>query len=73
MSLVHNERVKLSATYLNNIGVGCFIAGFVAPSISLANNGFQSSLVSVLGGAAWFLVGLTLHFLARRLLGGLKP
>lgn len=31
MTLIHNERTKLTATYLNTAAGGLFGAGFVAP------------------------------------------
>lgn len=34
MSTVHNERVKLRSTALNNLGVGAIIAGVIAPVVS---------------------------------------
>ena len=36
MSLVHNERVKLTAAYLNTGAGACFAAGVVAPLAALA-------------------------------------
>jgi hypothetical protein len=35
MSLIHNERTKLTATWFNTLGSGCVITGFVAPTIAL--------------------------------------
>jgi hypothetical protein len=32
-ALVHNERVKLAATALNNLGVAAFIYGCIAPTV----------------------------------------
>lgn len=33
-----NERIKLKATYLNNIAVGCFVAGFIVPYLALTRD-----------------------------------
>jgi hypothetical protein len=33
--LAENEKVKLRATYLNNIGVGLIVAGFLLPFIAI--------------------------------------
>ena len=30
-SLVHNERLKLRATFLSNLGIAAFIACFITP------------------------------------------
>jgi hypothetical protein len=35
MSLVQNEKAKLRATFLNNVGVGCISTGVVAPTFAL--------------------------------------
>ena len=34
MSLIHNERVKLSATYLNGVAIAVFALGSLAPLFS---------------------------------------
>ena len=34
MSLVHNERTKLTATAVSNLGLAVIVAGFVAPIVS---------------------------------------
>ena len=31
-NLVHNERLKLRATFLSNLGIAAFIACFIVPS-----------------------------------------
>jgi hypothetical protein len=65
------ERTKLSATFLNNLGLAIIVAGFVAP---LAAYGFRSSSsppgdrATVLLSLIWLSVGVVLHFLARFLL-----
>lgn len=33
-----NERIKLEATFFNNLGVGCYIAGAVAPAFPFYQN-----------------------------------
>jgi hypothetical protein len=71
VSLVHNERTKLSATYLNGVAIAVMAVGGVGPIVSVLNGGAAPAL----GIAAISVICLTgsiaLHFLARRLLGSL--
>ncbi|WP_029349828.1 hypothetical protein [Bosea sp. 117] len=73
MSLIHNERTKLSATYLNGIAIAVMAVGGLGPVISVLNGGS----VPALGVAAVSMIclagSISLHFLARRLLGSLEP
>lgn len=62
--LIHNEQIKLRATWLNNVGVGCLIAGCVAPSISLIISEQASAWSLILLTAPWLLIGTALHYLA---------
>ena len=32
--MIHTERTKLMAAALNNLGVGCILAGAIAPTVS---------------------------------------
>jgi hypothetical protein len=57
MSLIHNERVKLLATALNNLGVGAIVAGIVAPTV----NGTVGGAAHIL---AWVVFGTDLIVLA---------
>ena len=63
MSLIQNEKAKLHATFLNNVGVGCITAGVVAPTFALLLTEIPSSrlLTITLVSVIWFLVGLLLH------------
>jgi hypothetical protein len=71
VSLVHNERTKLSATYLNGVAIAVMAVGGVGPIVSVLNGGAAPAL----GIAAISVICLTgsiaLHCLARRLLGSL--
>ena len=60
----HNERVKLLATALNNLGVGAILAGFAGPLVRGEVEG-----LSVL---AWVVIGLTLIGQAQLWLGRLR-
>ena len=76
MSLVSNERIKLSASYLNTAAGGLFTAGFVAPlAATVFGVSAQTSLsaLTLAGGIAIFLLAsIALHTCARVILGRLK-
>ncbi|WP_048710768.1 hypothetical protein [Microvirga massiliensis] len=76
MSLIHNERVKLSASALNGVGVAMIAAGFVTPLVAMTfdvpGSAARGALVTTLAALAWLVAGVSLHLLARRLLGGLQ-
>jgi hypothetical protein len=61
--IVHNERIKLAATIVNNVAAAFIVAGFVAPTVS-----GQFSV----GALAWIVIGVALHYRAKALLGDLK-
>lgn len=65
MSLVRNERLKLLATALNNLGIGAMIAGIVAPLV----NGSAGDFAHI---AAWFIFGVDLIAIAQAVLGRLR-
>jgi len=77
MSLVGNERRKLTAAYLNTMAGGLFTAGVAVP-IAAAVFGFTGAGVPVgaltlLGGTTMFLaVSVGLHLAARSALKGLQ-
>jgi hypothetical protein len=61
----HNERVKLFATALNNLGVGAIIAGVVVPTVS----GRVGDLIHV---GLWLVFGVDLVLVAQMCLGRLR-
>lgn len=63
--VVHNARITLLATALNNLGVGAILAGIVAPLV----NGTLGDLGRV---GSWVALGLDLIALAQFILGRLK-
>ncbi len=76
MNLVHNERIKLTATCLNALAVTMVATGVVAPMVAIVF-GFQaagtlSKGTFVLAAGAWFVLGAVLHLLARQILGRLR-
>ena len=76
MDEFRKEQVKLTATFLNTVAAGCVVAGIIAPMAALFL-GLTSAQVSAWEAAA--LVGTLaaisggLHWLARRVLGRIKP
>lgn len=75
MSLVHNERIKLAATALNNLGVATLATGIVAPAIGFLYGTANPETHGwwLLIGVAWLLAGAALHFMAQIVLGRLRP
>lgn len=65
--MIHNERIKLLATALNNLGLAFAIGGFVAPAISGQLRGW-SGLILI----AWLGLGAGLHLCAQAVLGRMK-
>ena len=72
MSLVYNERIKLSATYLNGMAIAIFAVGGFAPLIAsfAADDGFTARK-TILAFTCLVASG-TIHFLARMSLKGLR-
>ena len=73
MSLVHNERTKLSATYLNGVAIAVMAVGGLGPVVSVLNGGAAPVLGIAAVSVICLLGSIALHFLARRLLGSLLP
>ncbi len=75
MSLIHNERIKLTANWLNALATALVATGAIAP-VAAWLYGFPSAVADALDlgilSAACTLSGAGLHWLARRVLGGLK-
>lgn len=75
MNLVQNERIKLTATALNNIAVATIVTALIAPAAGFlygtANPAAGHWWLAV--GFAWLTGGAALHLAARWTLGGLVP
>ena len=68
-TLIHNERLKLRATFLSNLGIAAFIACFVTPGFfEFADSRIERLIMAVIG---LVFCGI-LHFLASHKLDGLK-
>jgi hypothetical protein len=66
--LVHNERVKYTATFLNNCGVAFMTAGAVVPLLTESGMGVRVVAYVVAGLAG----GWMFHQLANQALGELR-
>jgi hypothetical protein len=72
MSLIENERTKLTAAYLNGLAIAIFAIGALAPSfrtftIRIAKPAWLIALV----GSVCILISGALHLIARSRLGTL--
>ncbi len=65
MHTIHNARVQLLATALNNLGVGAILAGVAAPLV----NGTLGDFAHI---ASWIALGADLIAMAQLLLGRLR-
>jgi hypothetical protein len=73
MSLIHNERIKLTATYFNGIAIAIFAIGGLAPVIAgLSATGVGITARTALLVLSCFFVFGTLHYVSRTLLKGLQ-
>lgn len=75
MFLVHNERTKLTASWLNTLATATVAAGVFAPLAALIYGVSQtppSSLPFAALTVACFVFGAFLHFLGRLVLGRLR-
>lgn len=73
MSLIHNERVELTATYLNGLAIAIFAVGGLAPLVAIVSGTVQTGAVQV-AVLATVCVGasMSLHLLARHSLSRLS-
>ena len=74
-SLVQNERIKLTATALNNVAVATIVTALIAPAASFLYG--TANLAAghwwLVIGVAWLTGGVALHLAARWVLGSLQP
>jgi dipeptide/tripeptide permease len=77
LSLVHNERWKLTAAWINAVAAGTVIAGAVTPLVAIAY-GLRADTQAISTGVVilltliWISVGIVLHLMARSTLGRLR-
>src|SRR5262245_43578691 len=69
-NLVHNEQVKLSATFLNNLGVAVLVGVFLIPTFYTRHTMLQQALSIGVGLAAVVGLRTAAHWWLRRLREG---
>jgi hypothetical protein len=68
MHTVHNARINLLATALNNGALAFIVAGFVAPAVTGQLPTGGRAVVSI----AWIGLGVGIHLCAQLVLGRLR-
>lgn len=69
---IHNERIKLTAAFLNAMGVAIFAVGGLAPAFTTLYGDRPITIPLILGVVICLLASATLHYGARRSLRGLR-
>ena len=72
MSLVHNERVKLLAQALSNMGIAIAVTGVITPVVAILYGTAPLNATLFPVAPALFLVGVAFHVTAQLTLGRLK-
>lgn len=74
MSLIHNERTKLTANALDRASTACLTVGVLGPAAAALYGMGGSALHGwiIIGAVLWLSAAAVLHFMARRTLGSLK-
>jgi hypothetical protein len=71
--VVRNEQLKLTATAINNLAVAFVVTGFIIPVAALA---YQAAFPKTRYWAGfailWIVAAVVLHYVARRVLEGVK-
>jgi hypothetical protein len=68
-NIVHNEQLKLRATFLSNLGIAAFIACFVTPGFfEFAETKIERVVMAVIG----LVFCVVLHTVAGNKLNGLR-
>jgi hypothetical protein len=66
-NLVHNEQVKLAATFMNNLAVALLTGVFLIPALYTSHTRVQQALSICVGIAAAFGLRVAAHHWLRRL------
>lgn len=76
MSLIHNERIKLTAAAIDRVSTATLIGGFFGPIATIFTSSSavdRFDLSKMLAFSAFSIIlSITLHIAARRVLQGLK-
>lgn len=70
--LAHNQRLKLTATYVNGLALAVIAVGGFAPIIAILAAQTRPTVVFVLLVVICFPTSAILHLIARRALMGLR-
>jgi hypothetical protein len=70
MSLIHNERTKLTAGALDRASTAFFAVGVLGQAFSLVPS--KEGLVSLISILVWFFAAICLHIVSRHVLGSLQ-
>jgi len=73
MDLVHNERMKLLATFINSMAIAVIAVGGFAPIYSRLGETLQINPLIVFNAIYCMAAGCCMHVLASLLLKRLKP
>ena len=75
VSLIANEQVKLTATYLNGLAIAIFAVGGLAPVVGIVSGTAQTGAAGGIAALTSICVSVSagLHLAGRRILRGLKP
>jgi hypothetical protein len=75
VSVVENEQVKLTATYLNGLAIAIFAVGGLAPVVGIVSGTAQAGAAGGIAVLTTICVSVSagLHLAGRRMLRGLKP
>ncbi len=75
MSLIHNERTKLTAAWLNTIAAALVVVGGVSPVVVVFGGALDSTrdvTIVLLQATVWIGGGGALHLIARGILAKLR-
>ena len=72
-NIIHNEQVKLKATFCNNLAIFCLATGILIPALSLTLRTQDMPILTKLFVAGFGLLGaFVFHYAARGFLRELK-
>ncbi|KGJ04991.1 hypothetical protein SAMN04487972_101323 [Paracoccus halophilus] len=72
MSLIRNERTKLTATFINGIAIAVFAVGGLTQAVKALDPAAKMSVASVIVTFSCFLGAFALHMIGRWMLGRLE-
>jgi hypothetical protein len=73
MTAVHNEKTKLTANFLNGVGIAVFAVGGFSPLIASVYGSTAPTFLLVPASVICILFALAIHLLARQVLKRMLP